>query len=166
VGRYLKPANSILRRLSGLRFQVSAFNRQHPFVDILLSDIMESEEALDMSELVREPPFPSIRRISRQRVKSSRSLAAIRRMPPSRPRYHYLIDYLWQNRRPSRGPARSGGRNASYRVCHCRPSKFRRWQAAVVGLLAVVLAGVIYFVPMTRFIDSLSERSAAIAAAE
>jgi len=37
------------------------------------------------------------------------------------------------------------------------------WQAAVVGLLAVVLAGVIYFVPMTRFIDSLSERSAAAA---
>ena len=40
------------------------------------------------------------------------------------------------------------------------------WQVAVVWLLAVVLAGVIYFVPMTRFIDSLSERSAAIAAAE
>jgi hypothetical protein len=40
------------------------------------------------------------------------------------------------------------------------------WQAAVVGLLALVLAGVIYFVPMTRFIVSLSERSAAIAAAE
>jgi hypothetical protein len=40
------------------------------------------------------------------------------------------------------------------------------WQVAVVWLLAVVLAGVIYFVPMTRFIDSLSERSAAIAAVE
>jgi len=37
----------------------AAFNRQHPFVDILLSDIMESEEALDTSELVREPPPPS-----------------------------------------------------------------------------------------------------------
>jgi hypothetical protein len=32
-----------------------AFNRQHPFVDILLSDIAESEETLDMSELVCEP---------------------------------------------------------------------------------------------------------------
>src|ERR1051325_8716803 len=30
-----------------------AFNRQYPFVDVLLSDIMESEEKLDASELVR-----------------------------------------------------------------------------------------------------------------
>ena len=28
-----------------------AFNRQHPFVDVLLSDIMESGEVLDVSEL-------------------------------------------------------------------------------------------------------------------
>ena len=39
-----------------------AFNRQHPFVDVLLSDIMESGEALDTSELVREPPPPSFQR--------------------------------------------------------------------------------------------------------
>lgn len=31
----------------------------YPFVDILLSDIMESEETLDTSELVRDPPSPS-----------------------------------------------------------------------------------------------------------
>jgi hypothetical protein len=37
----------------------AAFNRQHPFVDILLSDIAESGEVLDVSELVREPPLPS-----------------------------------------------------------------------------------------------------------
>jgi hypothetical protein len=36
-----------------------AFNRQYPFVDILLSDIVESEETLDTSELVRDPPPPS-----------------------------------------------------------------------------------------------------------
>jgi hypothetical protein len=30
-----------------------ALNRQHPFVDVLLSDIMASGEALDVSELVR-----------------------------------------------------------------------------------------------------------------
>jgi hypothetical protein len=42
-----------------------AFNRQHPFVDILLSDIMESEEVLDASELVREPPPPSLHRMPR-----------------------------------------------------------------------------------------------------
>jgi hypothetical protein len=42
-----------------------AFNRQHPFVDILLSDITESKEALDTSKLVREPPPPTFQRISR-----------------------------------------------------------------------------------------------------
>ncbi len=42
-----------------------AFNRQHPFVDVLLSDIVESGERLDTSELVREPPPPSFRRMSR-----------------------------------------------------------------------------------------------------
>jgi len=41
-----------------------AFNRQHPFVDILLSDITESGEALDTSELVREPSPLSFHRIS------------------------------------------------------------------------------------------------------
>jgi hypothetical protein len=44
----------------------AAFNRQHPFLDILLSDIMESEEALDTSELVREPPPPSFQRSVRE----------------------------------------------------------------------------------------------------
>jgi len=34
-----------------------AFNRQHPFVDILLSDITESGEALDMSELKQFPAY-------------------------------------------------------------------------------------------------------------
>jgi hypothetical protein len=42
-----------------------AFNRQHPFVDILLSDITESAEALDTSQLVREAPPPAFHRISR-----------------------------------------------------------------------------------------------------
>ena len=41
------------------------FNRQHPFVDILLSDIVESEEKLDTSELMREPPPASFQRMSR-----------------------------------------------------------------------------------------------------
>ena len=42
-----------------------AFNRKHPFVDILLSDITESGEVLDTSELVREPPPRSFQRMSR-----------------------------------------------------------------------------------------------------
>jgi hypothetical protein len=41
----------------------AAFNRQHPFVDILLADIIESREVLDVSELVREPPPLSFRRM-------------------------------------------------------------------------------------------------------
>jgi hypothetical protein len=41
----------------------AAFNRQHPFVDVLLSDIVDSGEVLDVSELVREPPLPSFQRI-------------------------------------------------------------------------------------------------------
>jgi hypothetical protein len=42
-----------------------AFNRQYPFVDILLSDIIESGETLDTNELVREPPPPSFQLMSR-----------------------------------------------------------------------------------------------------
>ena len=42
-----------------------AFNRQYPFVDILLSDIIGSGETLDTSELVREPPPPSFQLMSR-----------------------------------------------------------------------------------------------------
>jgi len=40
------------------------------------------------------------------------------------------------------------------------------WQMTLVWLLAVALATVIYFVPMTLFIDNLSDRSAVIADAE
>jgi hypothetical protein len=40
-----------------------AFNRQHPFVDVLFSDIAESGEVLDVSELVCEPPPPSFQRM-------------------------------------------------------------------------------------------------------
>jgi hypothetical protein len=43
-----------IERIVATRYQQGpAFNRQYPFVDILLSDIMESEETLDTSELVR-----------------------------------------------------------------------------------------------------------------
>jgi hypothetical protein len=45
-----------IERIAVTKYQRgAAFNRQHPFVDVLLSDIAESEEALDVSELVREP---------------------------------------------------------------------------------------------------------------
>jgi hypothetical protein len=55
-----------IERIATSKYQRGpAFNRQHPFVDILLSDIAESGEALDTSELVREPPPPSFQRMSR-----------------------------------------------------------------------------------------------------
>jgi hypothetical protein len=40
----------------------AAFNRQHPFVEVLFSDITESGEALDLSELVREALPPAFHR--------------------------------------------------------------------------------------------------------
>ena len=55
-----------IERIVGSKYQRgAAFNSQHPFVDILLSDIMESEATLDTSELICEPPPPSFQRMSR-----------------------------------------------------------------------------------------------------
>ena len=55
-----------IERIAASKYQRGvAFNRQHPFVDILLSDITESEEALNISELVREPLPPTFQRMSR-----------------------------------------------------------------------------------------------------
>jgi hypothetical protein len=42
----------------------AAFNRQHPFVEVLVSDIAESGEALDLTELVRQPLPPTFHRLS------------------------------------------------------------------------------------------------------
>jgi hypothetical protein len=42
-----------IERIATFKYQRgAAFNRQHPFVDILLSDITESGEVLDVSQLV------------------------------------------------------------------------------------------------------------------
>jgi hypothetical protein len=48
-----------IERIVSSKYQRGAtFNRQHPFVEVLFSDITESGENLDLSELVREalPP--------------------------------------------------------------------------------------------------------------
>jgi hypothetical protein len=53
-----------IERIATLKYERgAAFNRQHPFVDILLSDITESGELLDVSGLVREPLPPSFQRM-------------------------------------------------------------------------------------------------------
>ena len=49
-----------LQRIVSAKYQRgAAFNRQHPFVEVLFSDITESGEALDISELVREASPPA-----------------------------------------------------------------------------------------------------------
>ena len=53
-----------IERIAASKYQRgTAFNRQHPFVDILLSDITESGELLDVSGLVRELLPPSFQRM-------------------------------------------------------------------------------------------------------
>jgi hypothetical protein len=45
-----------IRRIVTAKYQRgAAFNRQHPFVEVLFSDITDSDEVLDLRELVREP---------------------------------------------------------------------------------------------------------------
>ena len=54
-----------LQRIVSAKYQLgAAFNRQHPFVEILFSDITESGEALDLSELVREALPPAFHRVA------------------------------------------------------------------------------------------------------
>jgi len=53
---------AIQRIVSAKYHQGAAFNRQHPFV-VLFSDIAESGEMLDLSELVREPLPPEFHRM-------------------------------------------------------------------------------------------------------
>jgi len=45
-----------IERIVSTKYQRgAAFNRQHPFVEVLLSDIAESGETINLSELVRAP---------------------------------------------------------------------------------------------------------------
>jgi hypothetical protein len=54
-----------IQRIVSAKYQRgTAFNRQHPFVEILFSDITESGETLDLSELVREPLPPAFHRLN------------------------------------------------------------------------------------------------------
>jgi len=54
-----------LQRIVSVKYQRgAAFNRQHPFVEVLFSDITESGEVLNLSELVREPLPPAFHRLA------------------------------------------------------------------------------------------------------
>jgi hypothetical protein len=54
---------AIERIVSAKHQRGAALNRQHPFIEILFSDITESGEALDLSELVREALPPAFHRL-------------------------------------------------------------------------------------------------------
>jgi len=54
-----------LQRIVSAKYQRgAAFNRQHPFIEVLFSDITESGEVLDLTELVREPLPPAFHRLA------------------------------------------------------------------------------------------------------
>jgi hypothetical protein len=54
-----------IRRIVSAKYQRgAASNRQHPFVEVLFSDITESGEALNLSELVRQPLPPAFHRVN------------------------------------------------------------------------------------------------------
>ncbi len=62
VGQLNLPA---LQRIVSAKYQRGpAFNRQHPFVEVLFSDITDSGETLDLSELVRVPLPPAFHRLA------------------------------------------------------------------------------------------------------
>jgi hypothetical protein len=54
-----------IRRIVSAKYQRgAASNRQHPFIEVLFSDITESGEALNLSELVRQPLPPAFHRVT------------------------------------------------------------------------------------------------------
>ena len=54
-----------LQRIVSAKYERgAAFNRQHPFVEVLFSDVSESGETLNLSELVREELPPAFHRMT------------------------------------------------------------------------------------------------------
>jgi hypothetical protein len=55
---------AIERIVSAKHHRGVALNRQHPFIEVLFSDITDSGEALDLSELAREALPPAFHRLT------------------------------------------------------------------------------------------------------
>jgi hypothetical protein len=54
-----------IERIVNAKYQRgAALNRQHAYVEVLFSDVTESGESLDLSELVREALPPAFRRLT------------------------------------------------------------------------------------------------------
>ena len=63
--QYNKLNLAAIQRIVSAKYQRgAAFNRQHPFIEVLFSDITESGEAFDLSELVREVLPPAFHRLT------------------------------------------------------------------------------------------------------
>jgi len=54
-----KNLEAIARLVDAKYAQGRAFNRQHPYIEILTSDIVDSGESIDQTGLVRDPLPPS-----------------------------------------------------------------------------------------------------------
>jgi hypothetical protein len=59
-----KNLEAIARLVDAKYAQGRAFNRQHPYIEILTSDIVDSGESIDQAGLVRDPLPPSFERVS------------------------------------------------------------------------------------------------------
>ena len=59
----LRNLDAIARIVSAKYDRGPAFNRQHPYVEVLLSDVLESGEAIDQSQLVRAVLPPRFERV-------------------------------------------------------------------------------------------------------
>ena len=60
-----KLNRAAIERIVSAKYQRgAAFNRQHPYVEVLFSDITDSGEVLDLAELVREPLPPAFQRLT------------------------------------------------------------------------------------------------------
>jgi hypothetical protein len=54
-----------IERIVNAKYQRgAALKRQHPYVEVLFSDVTESGESLDLSEFVREALPPAFRRLT------------------------------------------------------------------------------------------------------
>ena len=62
----MTSSEAIARLVDAKYARGRAYNRQHPYIEILTSDIVESGERIDQTGLVRDPLPPSFESVSRR----------------------------------------------------------------------------------------------------
>jgi hypothetical protein len=65
--------DAIARIIAAKYIRGPAFNRQHPYIEVLLSDIVESGETIDQSELRRAALPPAFERVTSRTSASDRT---------------------------------------------------------------------------------------------